>query len=137
LDDWKVGEVRRTCTGDVGVTFPPIAPDLPQDRDGIRRILESVPALVEAMTAGETTAWALDGGAWWRRECGMMLRVYTPRVPLGDGDAQWLCEVHPARLSDDAPKLLSRGELPAAEARAWCDRWAAHMLRAIVPAGAR
>lgn len=129
---WAVGSVERSCSGNVSVTFPPITPELSQDCDGIQRLLTAVPALAEAVAGRETTPWQLGMGGWWRRECGMTLRVFTRSLPPRDEEAQWLCDVDPVRLTLDAPGLHEgRVVRPAAEARAWCDRWVEWLLREV------
>lgn len=84
------------------------------------------------MKHADTTEWALGMGGWWRRERGAILRVRTRAMPPRDEDAAWTCEIDLRNVDLDAPYLTSFAEATATDARAWCDRWAETMLRAIV-----
>lgn len=77
-----------------------------------------------------TTAWEHGYGGFWRREQGILLRV-TAGAQWSDNDAYWQAFIDPRNYNMSAPSLMSLKGLTAAEARAWCDKWAQVVLNSI------
>ena len=72
-----------------------------------------------------TTSWARAGFGLWRRERGAILRV---RKVLNGGNLRAATEAVRAEVSYDGTTIL-RDFDDEASARAWCERWAATLIR--------